>query len=193
MRPPGAPMNVLAAAAALWRTGVERHGAPGIAGALLLVAALGMAATFHQRLASRRDTLRAELAAVQSGATQRVRLLPEGPASQSGQLRAFFGRFPKADSAARELGRVNEAAAASGIALLSGEYRMERKTDDRLLRYRVVLPVQGSYSQLRSFVDRVLVDVPTAALDEVEMRRESSPGAPIQARLRFTLYLQSGS
>lgn len=185
-------MNVRAAAAAAWRTRVERHGVVGIVGAVLLVAALAIQLGWQQRLAARLDALRAELAAAQTGATRGPRPAPEGPLSAGG-LPGFFGRFPRSDEAAQQLGRVNEAAAASGIALLSGEYRMERKADDRLLRYRVLLPVQGSYNQLRAFVDRVLVDVPSAALDEVEMRRESTPGAPIQARLRFTLYLQSGS
>lgn len=169
---------------------IDRVGMAGVVGIGLLLVALATLWLLDQRLETRRNELQAELSAAQRATTPGSRALQLRQLSTSEQLRQFYARFPPADAAAKGLGVINRAAAASGISLQSGEYRMEQRPEDMLRRYRVLLPVQGSYAQLRAFVDRVLLDLPSASLDEIELRRDASAGAEIQARLRFTLHLQ---
>jgi hypothetical protein len=64
---------------------------------------------------------------------------------------------------------------------------MERRADDRLVRYRMTLPVSGTYPQVRAFVVDVLRDVPAAALDDIQLRRDAA--GRIEARVRFSLFL----
>jgi hypothetical protein len=173
------------------RAWIDRLGITGVVGAALVIAAAAMAAGINRERAAQVAALRAEVVAAR-GAPQGSRGT-SGPMTPLEHLRSFHARFPPVEAATQSLNQIREAAVGNGITLVSGEYRMELRPEDRLRRYRVTLPIQGSYAQIRTFVDRVLVDVPWAALDEVEMRREGTAGQPIQARLRFTVYLRAGS
>jgi Tfp pilus assembly protein PilO len=87
------------------------------------------------------------------------------------------------------LGKIHAAARSKGLALRSGEYRLERAADQRFARYQITLPVVGSYAQIRGFVGQVLADVPAAALEDITLRRESASSPSLEARIRLTLYL----
>lgn len=172
------------------RHGVQRLGVAASIGIALLVLAVAVQALIHRSLDQRRTALQADVAAARTAAEAARRSPPTRQLSTREQLRAFYARFPRPEAAAQALAQVNEAAIRSGLSLQSGEYRMEQRPEDALRRYRVILPVQGRYAQLRAFIDQVLVDLPSAALDEVEMRRDASAGADVQARVHLTLYLQ---
>jgi len=59
----------------------------------------------------------------------------------------------------------------------------------KLARYQVTLPVKGSYVQIRQFVDQALIDVPVAALDDINFKREAIGATQLEARIKFTLYV----
>ena len=73
--------------------------------------------------------------------------------------------------------------------LEKGEYRLARETDFRLARYQVTLPIHGDYGALRSFVNDVLETVPSAALEELTMKRDNSEVPQLEGRVRFVLFL----
>lgn len=165
---------------------LRRHRAawPHAAGALMLLLAVALWAVGLRPLAA--DNLRLEDEAAQA---QRrpgtIVAAAEGPAAQ---YRAFEARLPRAESAVEMAARIYQAGTNNGMALPTGEYRLERLADDRLLRYRVNLPITGSYPQIRAFVLEVLRTVPAAALDDLQLRRDAG-GGQIEARVRFSLYL----
>lgn len=172
----------------------EKIGGPGVAavlGGACLLAALGLQASVGSGLAQQRDALRAQLDA------QRDRLRLNGGAgpsrdeSASAQLIRFYAGFPAANTSAYWLARIQAAARRSGIALPTGEYRLEQRSAERLQRYTIVLPVRASYAQVRGFLDTVLSDIPSAALDGIDMRRESAASPVLDARIRLTLYLNA--
>ena len=72
-------------------------------------------------------------------------------------------------------------------------YRIQpRENHERgfpLARYQVTLPVQGSYGEVRGFVDAVLDAVPAAALEELALKREEIGEPLVEARVRFVLFL----
>ena len=105
------------------------------------------------------------------------------------QLASFYGFFPKKETTPEWLHKINLAAIDNGIVLRSGEYKMEQASGDRLARYQIVLPLTGSYPQIRGFIDMVLEQVPAAALNEISLRRDSVSSAQLDARIRLTLYL----
>ena len=189
---------------AAWRL-FERLGRTGVAGLLLLLAALGWQLGVNTPLQARAQALQAgPLAQPQSnapggGATQAAVLapaaLPDGPAA----LAAFEARLPRLQELPQLLARIDQGAAAQRVELQAGDYRLERQAGERWLRYRITLPVRARYAQVRGLVDHVLVALPTAALDDIELQRDGTDAqtlqqtpqqSPLQARLRFTLFLR---
>jgi len=165
-------------------------GPAGWAGVALIAAACAGYFAVVAPVERARDAARAEAVALQD----RYRMLGtvgERPGSAE-QLATFYGFFPGLETTADWVGKIFTAAEQGGLTLLSGEYRLTRERDARLARYQIVLPVRGSYLQIRKFVARVLADVPAAALDEITLKRDSVGAASLEARIKLTLYLGSG-
>ena len=55
--------------------------------------------------------------------------------------------------------------------------------------YRLSLPLRGEYRPLRGFVSDLQKAIPAAAIDDIDLGRDSSGGARIEARMRVTLVL----
>ena len=86
---------------------------------------------------------------------------------------------------------IHRAAAANGVKLANGEYRLARDGGARLLRYQITLPARASYPQLRAWIGEVMNAVPSAALDEISFRRDDVGSDSVEARVRLTLFLRA--
>ena len=72
----------------------------------------------------------------------------------------------------------------------SANYKTEKADKaGRIERYEIVLPVEGSYAQLRDFIGRALAEIPVLSLDQLTLKRESRTQGDVQAELRLTLHL----
>jgi hypothetical protein len=80
-----------------------------------------------------------------------------------------------------------------GLVLTQGEYKASAEINGRYLKYQILLPVKGSYSVIRQFVERVLTTIPFASLDELNFKRDNINNKALEAKLRFTLYLSIDS
>lgn len=184
---------------------LESWGPAGAVGLLLLLAALAWQGLVNQPRHRQAKQLQAELLAQANQATQPLTPASGAPASAQPSVReartaspdgpaalaAFEARLPRLQELPQLLARIDQGAAAQRVELRAGEYRLERVADERWLRYRITLPVRARYAQVRGLVDHVLVALPTAALEDVDLLRDGSDAqAPLQARLRFTLYLR---
>lgn len=158
-----------------------------LGGAAALVLALLLAMTLGRGLAAERDALQARAALL---AARAPAALPQEDDSAAAQLARFHAGFPPVADSARSLAQLQAAAQRAGLVLASGEYRLESRAGEVLQRYAVLLPLSGSYAQLRAFIDHVLAEVPHAAIDDVELRRDGAGDTRLQARLRLTLYLR---
>lgn len=106
------------------------------------------------------------------------------------QLAEFYGFF-SSSSATAWLDKIYGAAARQGLALEQGEYRSAPDKTGKLVRYQVTFPVKGSYVQVRKFIDAVLTEVPVAALEDVGFKREAVGSTSLEARVKFTLFLEA--
>jgi hypothetical protein len=86
------------------------------------------------------------------------------------------------------LGRICAAGQAPGLALHSGAYKRERSADAPYLRYRISLPMSGSYGQIRGFLAAVLADLPAASVDDVQLKKDGA-GGPLEERIRPSLFI----
>lgn len=104
-------------------------------------------------------------------------------------LQAFYDFFPRIDSSPfwiRELVRI---AKKQNVELSSSEYRLVNESDARLARYEMILPVRGSYAQVRAFIADALETVPAMAISAIAIKRENVTSEKLEVRLEINLYL----
>ncbi len=166
-------------------------GTAGAGGAALL--AIAAALHFGRVVPLERDVaaLQAEAGSLQSRLRSGKSIGTRTDENSAEQLATFYAYFPPASAAPELLGKIHAAAAANGIVLKSGEYKLDRNNDQRLARYLVTLPIAGSYAQVRKFVSAVLADVPAASIDEIQMKRESIAATTLEVRVRLSIYLRT--
>lgn len=156
--------------------------------ALLLLAAAG---AFHMLavapLERRALALERELE-VSAQAKPRAGVTRASGATPEAKLDAFYRYFQREESPAEWLARLHTVASASGLELRSGEYRAE-EPGRRLQRYRIALPVSGTYTQVRAFIEASLEAVPVLSLDQASFRRRTATDGRVEVDLSFTLYL----
>jgi Tfp pilus assembly protein PilO len=173
------------------RAHAERIGWPGVAGvALFAFGAIFYGSTIVP-LESELANLRTEATKLEEQLRMGGKLARSAKSNTAEQLATFYAFFPRSDSSPNWLAKINAAAKTHGITLQSGEYRVERRAEQRLTRYQITLPVVGSYGQIRAFVGEVLAEVPAAALEEITLRRDNVASPIVEARIRFTLFLGS--
>lgn len=76
------------------------------------------------------------------------------------------------------------------IVLAQAEYKWGTEADGGYRTLEMLLPVKGSYPQVRRFIDNALAGMPAAALEEAAFRRDGVAAAGLEARLRFVFFLR---
>ena len=85
-------------------------------------------------------------------------------------------------------------AAKNGLSLNQAEYKFAANQAGMFHTYSIALPVKGQYASIRAFCEQVLLAIPFASLDQIEFKREAINSPLLEAKIRFTLYLdQTGS
>jgi Tfp pilus assembly protein PilO len=107
------------------------------------------------------------------------------------QLSNFYAFFPLSENVPELLGRVNQSALQHQLMLEKGEYKLSREAEFGLARYQVTLPVRGQYADVRGFVNDVLEAIPSAAVEELTLKRETIDAPELEARVRFVIFLGS--
>lgn len=171
------------------REQLQQLGWPGALGVLLLM----LAATWATLVwLPQQQALQALEQQVQRGQAYAARieqgseLPPEVPGRQ---LADFHRTLPAQLDATATIKRIYATAQREQITLARGEYALGVDPKTRLGRYQILLPVSGSYPQLRRFLDSVLTEVPALVLEDVELQRKTIGETQLQGRLRMTLYL----
>jgi Tfp pilus assembly protein PilO len=160
---------------------------PGVAGLALLGFAIGVMLFGVQASRQRLVAVDREAATVKSQLGKRG--VPTGLPSNRSQLSNFYAFFPVTENVPELLSRINRSASENRLKLEKGEYKLARESDFRLARYQITLPVHGDYGALRSFVNNVLEAVPSAALEELTLKRENVDMPELEGRVRFVLFL----
>ncbi|MGQ0651765.1 MAG: GspMb/PilO family protein [Betaproteobacteria bacterium] len=109
------------------------------------------------------------------------------PAATPAGIDRFHRAMTRQETPADWLVGIHAIGAATGVALQSARYR-EHPAAGRLQRYEMVLPVSGSYAQIREFVQRALAEIPVLSIDELSLRRVAPAGGRVHAELRMTLH-----
>lgn len=59
-----------------------------------------------------------------------------------------------------------------------------------LTQYEMVLPVEGSYNKVRAFISSILSNLPSVAIADIQIERESTLSPSVDARLVLILYVR---
>ena len=82
------------------------------------------------------------------------------------------------------------------MSLPSGDYKLNKlkavspSHPQVLAQYEVVLPILGSYQKIRAFIADVLTELPSVAIADVQMRRESTLAPMLDVRLVLVLFVR---
>jgi len=105
----------------------------------------------------------------------------------------FYKLFPAGATLPLQIELIEKLALKQKIALNRGDYKLTKAKQGQLMRYEIVLPLEGSYTQIRQFIVAVLQRIPALALSDMQIKRENVATPTVQARIVFTLFLQGDS
>ena len=152
-------------------------------GALSLVvlgAALAFSILVVQPLEAKGRSVAARLARTQAPA--------QGSSSAGAEkLDQLYDYLAKPEQTTDWLAKLYAIGHATGVELQSASYASERA--GRIERTRIVLPLTGSYPQMRQFLDRALAEIPVLSLDQMTLKRESARDGAVHAELKLTLHM----
>ncbi|KQZ83533.1 MULTISPECIES: GspMb/PilO family protein [unclassified Pseudomonas] len=168
---------------------LQSLGAPGLAGLGLLVVALtwGLAGLLPdwqslQHLSQQTREASEYLAKVEEGSVA-------APVVPQRQLDDFRSKLPSQPQATVAIDKIYALATVERITLARGEYSLGIDPKTHLARYQILLPVRGSYPQLRRFLHALLGQLPAVVIEDVEFQRKKIADTDLTGRIRMTLYL----
>jgi hypothetical protein len=158
---------------------LDRIGLPGVAALVLLAAAVAFSSFVVKPLQDRSGVLQERL----SRKTTTAKVEPGAD-----KVAAVYEYLQKEEETTDWLAKLHGIGAATGVQLKTGSYRTQ-KTDARIVRYEIVLPATGSYSQIRDFLTRSLVEMPVLSVDQLTLKKDGKQPGLIHAEMRLTLHL----
>ena len=158
---------------------VERIGVAGVAAIGLLAAALFFSNFMVKPLEQKNLSLT-------EAATRQGR---KADSAQSGEkVAAVYEYLRKEEDTTDWLAKLHGIGTATGIQMRTASYRTQ-PTEGRIVRYEIVLPVAGSYGQIRDFLKRAALEIPVMSIDHVTLKKEEKKGGTLYAEMRLTLHM----
>lgn len=177
-------MNTLVWHAHQW---ARRLGRTGLAGLLLgaIAAIIQFAHTVPLQLET--QALETRVATLQVAAKRSV-LRPASVPTVG-----FIDSLPATTAASAVIGQLEQLARAHDLQLLRGQYAQSPVTGTSLLRWQLTLPIEAEYPKLIAFIAASLQALPSLALDELKLKRDTIETTTLDADLRLNLYLQESA
>lgn len=167
--------------------GVRPWGWPACVG-LVLVAA-GLLLSLWAVPALQQAQARAEAQLRQARAAARAaRQGPAVVAQRSPSRAQFMAVFPPADQRQHRLGNLWVLARAQGLAVRRSEFRAVSDAAMGVARYRITMPLEGSYPALRQFIEQALRQDPALSLDRLRLDRPDAGSPVLRAELQLSLW-----
>ena len=163
---------------------------PGIAGLSCLTLALVVGLIWLPSLEHESAALSAALTATERRAATLTarRLVPVTPPATPAQR--FREGFPAAADRQDRLAVLLTLVAKNGLDSRRSEFRLTQDRDFGLLRYTVIMPVAGPYSQVRRFLEEAQAHDPALSLDRLRLRRASTSASVVETDLTWSFFMQ---
>lgn len=174
--------------------------AAGLWGILAIAIAFIVVITFSTKMADMQQqisALEADITNKQMSSSETTAVAEPVVQQDSSQtLSEFYQTFPTALSIPDTLSQLNALAAKQQLLLNSGDYKLNKvpaknNTGGKVLtQYEMVLPVEGSYSRVRMFIASILSSLPSVAIADIQIERESTLSPSVDARLVLIFYVR---
>ena len=138
------------------------------------------------------EKLRGAKASALAPWSARAGTLTDAPVSAGGaneKLAALYQYLAKPEATTDWLAKLYAIGHSTGVELAQASYKSQSAPGGKLERYEIVLPLTGSYTQMREFLKRSLAEVPVLSLDQISLKRENRRDGTVQAELRLTLHM----
>lgn len=163
---------------------VTRTGRTGVIGAVLFACSLLLLLAVDMPQRNESATLRRELATAGQGATGTVAADPA--------LGKFVAALPRRADLPLILGQMVQQANEAGIQLDSGRYELVGAAGSNpIARYRFSFPLQGSYPNIRKFINGTLAAIPATGVDSLRIERNSIGEGNVVADLRLIVFVRN--
>ncbi len=156
---------------------VERIGMAGVAAIGLLAAALFFSNFMVKPLEERNALLK------ESTSRKANIAAPSGE-----KVAAVYEYLRKDEDTTDWLATLHGIGTATGIQMRAASYST-KPAEGRIVRYEIVLPVAGSYAQVRDFLKRAQAEIPVMSIDQVSLKKDEKKGSALHAELRLTLHM----
>ena len=104
-------------------------------------------------------------------------------------LKVFYDFFPRIDSSPFWIGELVRVAETHEVEINRSDFHMILGDGSRLARYEMVLPVHGSYPQIRAFIADALKSIPAMAITGIHIKRKGVKSLQLEAGIKVNLYL----
>src|SRR5262249_39587189 len=108
------------------------------------------------------------------------------------RAQAFYDVLGQEAALEENLGALLGYAKRSGLVVNEADYDRVESAPGGFVEQGGAIPFTGAHGDLRSFCELALLRMPFAALDSIQVRRNTVSAEAVEARLHFTLYLRSG-
>jgi len=132
--------------------------------------------------------LEARLQALKQQAALHAPAPAGAPQSSAEKVNAVYDFLRRDEQPTDWLAKLHAIGTATGVQLKSANYRTQQG-EGPILRYEIVLPVAGSYAQIREFLRRSAAEIPVMSIDQVSLKRENRNEAALHAELRMTVHM----
>lgn len=175
-----------------WREGlpllgwqIKRTGSRGLVGIGLLCAAAVFFTSTHWPLVTQVQSMRDEL---QTAMESAARHAAHAPVVASNDPRRLLESLPERSEVPKILGVLLVQADNAGLSIDTGKYAVVATHTRELTRYHVGFPVTGTYPAIRTFINQVLKEIPTASISELSIERKTIADGAVEANIRLTLF-----
>lgn len=108
----------------------------------------------------------------------------------------FYETVPSKSNLSHALLTIKETATKHKLALNQGNYKFTlvskgKDNVQHIAQYEIKLPFSGNYVQMRTFINDVLLALPTLALSDVNLKRESIRTSILDANLTFIFFARN--
>lgn len=124
----------------------------------------------------------------QSGAARKE---PTNDTVQKQNKQLFDATLIQTERLPEALVQIHKIAAGQKLALLKAEYKYSPADSFGIAQASVALPLKADYPVIRRFCENVLQAMPYVSLDEISFKRENINVEQIDARIRFSVWMQT--
>lgn len=162
----------------------------GLGGALVLTLLVLALATLWMSMWQRADLLAMQRSvSVVSDSVRSVDSAAEAPpVPDRQQMVRFIEGLPAANDTPGVVQSLLTLASQFGLVLPKGSYQFQVTDASTVARYRMVLPVQGSATQVRRFMSAALKSHPSLAMEGLQLTRDQATSPAVEARIEWVLY-----